>query len=529
MTDTRKLLTADWALPVSAPAIYKAALVIEKNKINQVVSESELGRFYSPDQIEAMEETKIDYGQAVIMPGLINLHTHLDISNRHDLYYSAHDAMFQWMRQLVTGFSDWTPIDWQKSAFEGAAQSALSGTSCIIDMSFTGQSARQLAKIGLRGVVGLELFGQDESLAQSAWERWLKKLEFARQTQDEEFQQAIASGLVLLTAAPHAPYTVAPALWKLADRWCEENERPLLAHLSESKEEHEWIVAGNQELEDYLLFVREWQAKLGILPYNSTEAPPTPWRKKGRTPCEMLSDHGLLNKRLVAAHVVQADNRDVQLLAQNKVGIVHCPRSNTFLKNGVAPLSKFWEAGLAVGLGTDSLASNEDLNMLHEAASMLDLQHLQSGDSAGDSPGANEFGGIDFAGHRFGKIEVGDELNRGRAPKSIKQRGEVNPFHLGIKTITLDAAKVINMDERIGSLEAGKLADLAVFSLGTRGKETDGLHWPGVEQGSVVEELLIRQNPPLIDLIVDGGWVVKEGKLVALEQKRQPAGQTKDA
>jgi cytosine/adenosine deaminase-related metal-dependent hydrolase len=420
-----QLITAQWAVPVAHSPVENAALIIRDGLIENVCTQQELTTIYSNDQLRSLKENSIDYGEAVITPGLINLHTHLDYSSLNDLYNDDENTMFEWLPKLVQTSWSWSPEQWKASVVAGVTESLRSGTSCLVDNSFTGQSAKILAHSGVRAIIGLELFGQDESLAETAWQRWLEKYERVSTDQDPELQAALKSGLIQLTVAPHSPYTVAPALWKLASQWADKNNRRLLAHVSESVNECAWIKDQDEIIEKYLEWMRELQAKAGLTAYKSTTAPPTPWRGKKQTPCQLLDENGLLNQRLVATHVVQVKDEDLDLLKKREVNIVHCVRSNLRLKHGLAPLQKFRKSGIRVGLGTDSLASAPDLSMLAEAQQVIQLHSA-----------ANK------------------------------------KFHMGadeaLSLITLEAAKVIGLSDKIGSLERGKIADLAIFQYGQR-------------------------------------------------------------
>ena len=420
MNPDLKLITARWALPVSEPPIEDAALVIDKGRIKLVCKKEELSAHFQETAVRELKWSARDYGNAVITPGLINLHTHLEYSLLHELFVQNDESMFDWLPKLVTASWGWAPEKWKKSILYGAAQSLAAGTSCIVDNSFTGQSARLLAGVGVRAVVGLELFGQDETLAESAWKRWLETYNRVRYDSDPLLQSAIEEGLMTITVAPHSPYTVAPALWKKAATWAETNKQLVLAHVAESVHECAWIRESDETVDKYLRWMRELQLKAGILAYNSADAPPTPWRNKGRSPCQLLADNNLLNERLIATHVVQVDEKDLRLLKLGKVKIVHCPRSNAHLKHGVAPLKSFKNIGASIGLGTDSLASSPDLSVLNEAKEAMRM-HRDSADN-----------------YQLGPEEA-------------------------LRLATLRAAKVIGMQDKIGSLEKGKLADLAVF------------------------------------------------------------------
>ncbi|HEY9758531.1 MAG TPA: amidohydrolase family protein [Oculatellaceae cyanobacterium] len=418
MTINLKLLTARWVLPISAPAIEDAAIVIGDGRIKTVCQKSELASFYDETALRELKWTASDYGNAVITPGLINLHTHLEYSLLHELYSEQDESMFDWLPKLVGASWSWTPDKWKKSILYGAERSLAAGTTCIVDNSFTGQSARILAGMGLRAVVGLELFGQDETLAEGAWSRWLEKYNKVRYDADPLLQDAIEHGLMNITVAPHAPYTVAPALWKKAAAWASSNKQPVLAHVAESVAECAWIRNYDETIDRYLRHMREMQVKAGI--YKSADAPATPWRSKGRSPIQMLADNELLNDRLVAAHLVQVDEKDLRLLKQGKVKVVHCPRSNKHLSHGLAPLKGFKNIGASVGLGTDSLASCPDLSMLQEAKAAIRM-HAEAPDH-----------------YPLGAEEA-------------------------LRMITWRAANVIGMQNQLGTIEKEKLADLAVF------------------------------------------------------------------
>ena len=458
MTETAKpvqLITANWAIPLAGSPIENAAIVIRNGLIENVCAQDKLATIYSNDELSSLKDCLVDYGEAVITPGLINLHTHLDYSSLNELYDAHEKTMFEWLPKLVQTSWAWSPEQWHASVQKGVTESLRSGTTCLVDNSFTGLSVKILAHAGMRAIVGLEVFGQDEQLAETAWQRWLEKYERISADQDPVLQEALKTGLIQLTVAPHSPYTVAPALWRLADSWADQNKQRVLAHVSESVNECDWIKGQDEVLEKYLEWMRELMAKAGMNAYKSTDAPPTPWRGKMQTPCEMLEVNGLLNKHLVATHVVQVTDEDVDLLKKHNVNVVHCVRSNARLKHGLAPLNKFRKLQIPVGLGTDSLASAPDLNMLEEAHQVI------------QSHGATS---------REGQLSASEALS----------------------LITLDAAKVIGMSDKIGSLEKGKIADLAIFHYGQKiGADPAATLFGGKADGVTVYISGGRVNPAL--------------------------------
>jgi len=196
------------------------------------------------------------------------------------------------------------------------------------------------------------------------------------------------------------------------------------------------------------------------------------WAGRGLTPVKHLKNYGLLNEWLIAAHAVHTDREDLTILAEHNVKIAHCPRSNARLKNGLAPYSKMLEHGITVGLGTDSLASNDDLSLISEAQ---------------------------FALHAH-------RINCGMSAQTESENTYPNARQL-VEAMTMESAIALKMDHLIGSLQSGKRADIAVFAL------------PPMPLSDSEKEtlcpynLLVSGGARLRDLLVDGQFIVSEGKL----------------
>lgn len=455
-----RILFARWVLPISGPPMKDAAVVIEDRTIIDVLFKAELSYKYPPDFLAGLAEEPHDYGDAILLPGLINLHTHLDYSA---LRCSDVDSgMFDWICTLVSTSAKWGPDQWRSSAAFGAREAALAGTSCIVDSSFSGFSVHAIAETGLRGIVGLELFGLRDDEANAVWGQWLTRFDALKNTTESASRLAMATEKIKLTVAPHAPYTVCPTLWLKATTWAQEKGLPLLAHLSESQEECQWIKSDNKRVDEYLTFVKKLfnpnlaTNESGIL----EELPQIRWKGRGLSPTKHLKNYGLLDENLIAAHTVHLDDDDIHLLAETNTKIAHCPRSNAKLRNGRAELEKLIDAGLEFGLGTDGLASNDDLNLLNEA--------------------------------RFAR-----DLHRAHMPDMQWSSEQI------VNSMTLNAARILNLNQDIGSIEAGKLADIAVFKLEHRTHGSDNPY-----------DLLVHGKTRLLDLFVDGRAIVVGGELL---------------
>lgn len=343
----------------------------------------------------------------------------------------------------------WNDNEWQQSALNGACAIAESGTTLIVDSSFTGQAASAASQVGLRAIVGLEVFGIEEAISNQVWQSWLQKYHSFMTAAPNELKSAIDAGLITMTVAPHTPYTVCPALWQHAKDWADEYGLPVLVHISESQQECEWISVGNAELDAFLANM-------------SPEATNLTWRGKGLSPVEHLDSLGLLSRNTLAAHAVHLSDRDIELLKKAQVSIAHCPRSNSRLRNGIARLFKMVESGLHVGLGTDSSASVDDLNVLNEAR---------------------------FAWNLHRAVEPSFSLTAKDA----------------IEALTIKAASAVGLSDKVGTLTAGKEADITVFAV-------DGNY----RQDTSPYDVLLYGGTSAIDVFVGGRQIVDAGKVSRL-------------
>jgi 5-methylthioadenosine/S-adenosylhomocysteine deaminase len=442
-------LAARWAIPVVGEPVHDAVVVVDDGVIEGVFTRSQFNSKYKSQSILRAE----DYKEAVIMPGLINMHTHLDYSALRA--FATDLPFFQWIEGLVTRSRQWDDERWFQSALYGARLAAFTGTSTIVDSSYSGQAARAIAHVGLRGVVGLELFGLSDAMSDNLWNLWLERFEALSELDDPDLQKALSSQLVTLTVSPHAPYTVCPSLWAKAAAWAKKFNLPVLAHVSESQLECQWLSKGSQEVNKFLAFsMRESEDSEKLKPL---------WAARGLSPVKHLKNYGLLNDSLIAAHLVHVDDEDMDILVENGVKMAHCPRSNARLGNGLAPLAKMIDKGLHFAMGTDSLASTDDLSMIAECQFALNAHKLNEG--------------ADISARKF------------------------------VEGMTIEAARALKMEHLVGSLQAGKRADIAVFAL-----PPAPLSEPERETLSPYN-LLLSGGARLKDLLVDGQFVVSEGRL----------------
>jgi len=314
------VLSADWVLPIQAPPIEDGAVVIEDGRITAVGTAEELGGGTS-------------YEDAVIIPGFVNAHSHLEYA----VYGGFGDGLGDFAEWITLHIQRKARIGWDEYvdvAKLGAAQSLASGVTTVGDCSYSGASAVACAELGLRATVYLEVFGADPARA-------LEHFAATRDRVADAFSTRVRPGV-----SPHAPYSVSIELYEA----CAELGLPIATHISESPAEVAYLRTGTGA----------WGGYKDLL-----VASP------GKTGTHLLAEQGLLGPNVVAAHCVVLDEEEIGLLASTGTGVAHCPRSNAALGCGVAPLAELHAAGARVGVGTDSPASAPSFDFFEELRSVL--------------------------------------------------------------------------------------------------------------------------------------------------------------
>jgi 5-methylthioadenosine/S-adenosylhomocysteine deaminase len=310
------VLSAEWVVPVEGAPIRDGAVEIDDRTgtIAAVGPREELG-------------DSIHYEDAVILPGFVDAHTHLE----YDVYAGFGDGLrfADWIGLHVQRKARIDLADMEAIARLGALNCLRSGITTVGDCSFSGAAATACSDLGLRATVYLEVFGETEAAIAERFEPMRDRI------------AGVLSDRVRLGVSPHAPYTCTIELY----RACAALGVPVATHLAESDDETTFLRTGGGG----------WQSFAELL------VPPL-----GTTGIRALAEAGLLDSNVVAAHCVKADEEEIRLLAEHDVAVAHCPRSNGILGCGVAPLAALREAGIRVCIATDSPASTPSFDMFDE-------------------------------------------------------------------------------------------------------------------------------------------------------------------
>lgn len=434
------LYCAQWVLPVTAATIEDGAVAVEGALIIRTGKRHALVEEFPLADVE-------NFPDAALLPGLVNCHSHLELTALRGYLEHEEDNFFAWLRKLTAArLERLTPDDLYVSAGWGAIEAARAGVTCLGDASDTASSSlRALADVGLRGIVYQEAFGPDPKLAREQFEKLCEKISQLRA--DETVQ-------VRLGVSPHAPYTVSAPQLELIAEYALAEELPLMMHAAESEAESELMLGGRGPFADGL-------AKRDI-----------EWRAPGVSTIQYLGRLGVLRARPLLAHCIRVDEADISTIKEWDARVAHCPKSNAKFGHGHAPLAAFIAANLRVGLGSDSVASNNTCDLLEEA--------------------------------RFAAL-------MSRAGQGRERGGGWTSAEEALTLATLGSARALGLEDRIGSLDEGKQADLAVVSL--RGAHQLPLYDP------TAALIFASSGRDVLLTMVAGREVYRNGRLLTVDEE----------
>jgi 5-methylthioadenosine/S-adenosylhomocysteine deaminase len=417
------LITGGTVVTMAGPNIERGSVAIRNGEIVAVGPSAEVDRRFTA-------KTVIRAGGMAVVPGFVNAHTHVPMT----LFRGIADDrdLMDWLTHFIFPAEaknvDRDFVKWGTRL--AAAEMIRSGTTTFCDMYYyESDIARETKAAGLRGVLGETLI-DFPAPDNKTWDAAIDYMRgFVREWKGDR--------LITPAFAPHAPYTVSTDHLKQVRSLATELGVPILIHVSETKDELRQIAE----------------------------------KHNGMTPGVYLDSIGFLGDDVHTAHGVWLTADEIRMFAEKKVGVAHCPESNSMLASGVAPVVDMIKAGVEVGLGTDGPAgSNNNLDMVEEMASAARLQKVTKGD-----------------------------------PKAITAR-EV--LRLG----TIGGAIALGLGDRIGTLERGKRADIAIIDL--QQAKTQPVY--SVESAIVYA----ASGNSVVTTICDGKILMRRGTVLTVDEKQ---------
>ncbi|MEJ7576458.1 MAG: amidohydrolase family protein [Pyrinomonadaceae bacterium] len=386
---------ARWVLPIASGMIEDGAVAVEDARIAGVDTRLELTKRFPHFKLQ-------DYGEAAILPGLVNAHSHLELTLMRGFLEREETNFFEWLRKLtVTRMERMTADDLYVSAAWGAIEAARAGVTSLGDASDAAQASMKAVRdVGLRANVYKEVFGPDEKLAREQLVKLQERVSILREME---------TPLVRVGVSPHAPYTVSRKLIELVTQYALAENLPVMMHAAESVHEAALMRDGTG------LFAESLKRR-GI-----------EWRVPGVSTIQYLAREGALQTKPLLAHCITVDDADIELLRESGARVAHCPKSNLKLFHGRAPLAGFLEKKLTVGFGSDSVATNNTCDMLEEARFALLLTRM-------------------------------DKTSEASPEQTVTAED-------ALQIVTQGGARALGWDERTGALSLGLDADLTIIQL----------------------------------------------------------------
>jgi len=379
-----KFYQADWVCPASGPPIPNGVIAVDKGRITGVGAIKDFPR-----------EHLIQFVGSALIPGFVNAHAHLELTVFRGFLENL--SFTEWIRKLVqTKYQVLTPADLRLSARLGAMEMLKAGVTAVAEVMDIGTGWEAMLEFGLQGIAYQEVFGPAESTMAEAMKSLKEKV--GRHRSNETETQRIG-------VSPHAPYTVSEPLYKAVREYAHAEALRMTAHIGESRDETLFVRDGAGPF-------AEAHSKRGI-----------PVIARGVTPVAYLDSFGLLGPDMLLVHSIEADDHDIGRLRDTGSFVVHCPKSNAKLGIATARVCDMRARNVNVSLGTDSVASNNAIDMFEEMRAAVFQQRTMTGE--------------------------------------IQSLTAQDAFRMA----TIEGARALGLEKQLGSLEVGKRADFAVVDL----------------------------------------------------------------
>lgn len=388
------LLCAQYILPITSEPTQRGAVLVRDGRIYDVGPVNILKAHYPEEEVK-------DFGMAALMPGLIDLHTHTENSVFRGI---VHDVPYTtWVRAVAEKSLKMDVSDWCDSAILGGLEAISSGITTIADITPTGAACAATQKLGLRSVIYREVGAMDQ-----------RRIDFAMRVAENDiahWRDEVDPNRVTVGIAPAAIYTCHPAVFKKVSEFARRENLPVAMHLAGSREEYQFVKRGSSPFA-----VHTMGTKRGYV-----EIPP--WLPTGVSPVRYALNWGAFESdNVLAIHCTHVDDDDIKKLKEYDVAVAGCPRCSAQLGMGLSPIGEFLRAHLRFGLGTDSPAATDSIDM-------------------------------------FTEMRLGMLLQRAVNPNNFLDSATM------LEAATIGGARALKQDDLIGSLEIGKRADIVAVDL----------------------------------------------------------------
>jgi cytosine/adenosine deaminase-related metal-dependent hydrolase len=361
--------------PIVAPDIEHGTVVVDGETIA-----------YVGPRASAPTGRDVDLGDVILAPGLVNAHTHLDLTVLRGQFDGL--PFFDWIRALTAARAAMSAGALLASARAGIVEGLQAGITTYADTAPNDAPFEAMRELGVRGIAYREVFGPDPAQCEAS---------MAGLREAVASMRARETTLVRAGVSPHAPYSVSDELFRRTAEFALEEVLPLATHVAESLDESQLVADGGGSFAMFL-------AGRGI-----AVSP------RGRTPVDLLERNAVLGANALLIHCIRCDDRDIATIVKHQCGVATCPVSNRTLGQGAARVTAMLLESVRLGVGTDSMASNERMDVLAESRLALGAR---------------------------GSERAAWEL------------------------ATLGGARALRLDRAIGALEPRKQADLAAFACG---------------------------------------------------------------
>ncbi len=369
-------INASWILPITSAPLRDGAIVVnDDDGIIDVGPRETMSRRHP-----SIPETVFE--NAVIMPGLVNVHTHLELSMMKGKIEEGL-PFSEWAYRVITQRALFNDETVKQACHDAIKQLIDSGTVAVGDIAnHHTLSVPMLKASGLLAHVFHEVTGFPGDIA-------AQRL--------SEFQQRLPTHphpTVSESVTPHALYSVSTRLLQLVDQQARERRNRLSIHLAESSDEKQFLETGSGPMKDMIQKLGRWDEK---------------WKVPGSTPVGYAEFLGLLGPHLLAVHAVHVSDADIERLGRSEAHVCLCPRSNLKINvGGSAPARKLIDSGISICLGTDSLASNDDLDLWNEARAFRRMEPSVSSSEVLQCMTLNGASALGWS-DKIGSIEGGKE------------------------------------------------------------------------------------------------------------------------